>query len=82
MGPGGEGGGVHEVRERVVGLSVIRELGALESKTKRMRQRETIITSDNDSYCPQRCRLILLNFSGVNSGQVLRDDWKKRSTSE
>lgn len=66
----------------MVGLCVVREPGELESKTKRVRQRETIITSDNDGYGPQRCRLILQNFRGVNSGQVFGDDWKKRSTSE
>lgn len=81
MGPRGEGGGVHEVRE-LRGLVLPASWMSSKAGLKRMRQRETIITSDNGSYRPQRCRLILQNFSGVNSGRAFRDGWKRRSTSE
>lgn len=77
MGPGGEGGGVHEVRRerraQRAGDELVLSENELKSKTKRTVESKTIITSDNDSFCPQRCRLVLQNFSGVNSGQVFRD---------
>lgn len=65
MGPGGKGGGVHEVRRG--------RTGGLWCKRDQRNSRETIITSDNDSYYSQRRKLILQNLHAVNSGQVLRD---------
>lgn len=69
MGPGGEGGGVHEVRRR--------HLFILRAETGGERP---LAQEGGGECCPLGGRLTVLNPSEGNSGQPLGDGWRRRSS--